>query len=139
MIGSIVDATPARTLVVAQFVGVRPDIFRVAESTPPLWPSEGFAPIIGYPHDFSLAQLSDAYIPINAAISIVGIPLDDVPAYVSARDTKLQTLKMRFHLGNTRFATKNLTTLRPPWHSVGSQRRLQQTLNPSFMIRLFHA
>jgi hypothetical protein len=95
---------------------VRPDIFRVAKSTPPLWPSEWFAPIIGYPHYFSLAQFSDAYIPIDPAISIVGIPLDDdyVAARVPSRNSESEILKVRFHLGNPRFAAKDLSTLRPP-------------------------
>src|SRR5438552_1909247 len=62
----------ATRLVPRQFVGVRSDVFQIAKSGSPLWPIERFAPIVRDSHYLSLVQLTNAYVPINAAISIIG-------------------------------------------------------------------
>jgi|SRR5262249_10354276 len=61
------------TLFLGQFVSVWPDIFGIAESAPPLWLSEWFAPIIGYTGHFSILHFPDAHIPINAPVSVIAI------------------------------------------------------------------
>ena len=127
-------------LILGQFVGVRSNVFRITESTSPLGRIEWFAPIIGDPHHFSLAHLSDACVPINPTIAVVAVPFDHhhVAAGMSPRDAKLETSKVRFHLGNSRFAMKHFSTLRPSSDRVAGKGRPKQALNPRFMTRLFH-
>jgi hypothetical protein len=85
-------------------------------------------------------QFPDAHIPINAAISIVRVPLnyDHIVACVSARDAELETLKVRFHFRNAGFPPKDLSALRPSTDRVVGQRRTQQALHTSVMTWLFH-
>jgi hypothetical protein len=85
-------------------------------------------------------QFPDAHVPINAAVAVIAVPFDhdDVPARVAPGDGQLQTLKVRFHLGDAGFATKDFTTLRPSPNSVVVQRRAQQALHASLMSWLFH-
>jgi hypothetical protein len=85
-------------------------------------------------------QFPDAHIPINAAISIVRVPLnyDHIVACVSARDAEFETLKVRFHFRNAGFPPKDLSALRPSTDRVVDQRRNQQALHTSVMTWLFH-
>jgi hypothetical protein len=119
---------------------VRSDIFRIAESAPPFWPSEWFSPIISYTGHFSILQFPDAHIPINAPVSVIAVPFDhdDVPTGVPARHAQPEIPEMRFHLGNPCFATKDLATLRPSSDSVVRQRRTQQAFHTRVMTWLFH-
>jgi hypothetical protein len=135
------SATQSAThLFVGQFVGVRPYIFRIAESASPLWSSERFAPIIRHTGHSATLQFPDAHVPINAAVSVIAVPFDydDVPTRVPPRDGQLQTFKVRFHLGDAGFATKDFTTLRPSSNSVVGQRCAQQPLHTCLMTWLFH-
>src|SRR4029453_13335230 len=114
--------------------------FRIAESPPPLWPIEWFAPIIRHTGHFSILQFPDAHVPINAAVSVIAVPLDhdDVSTHVAPRNSQLQTLKVRFHLGDSGFATKDFTPLRPPPNSAALQRCVQQPLHTSLLTWLLH-
>src|SRR4029450_3770478 len=119
---------------------MRPYIFRIAESTPPLWLSKWFAPIVSHTGHSSILQFPDAHVPINAAVPVIAVPFDhdDVPTRVASRHGQLQTLKVRFHLGDAGFATKDFTTLRPSPNSGVSHLGCQQALHTGLMTWLFH-
>jgi hypothetical protein len=45
-------------------------------------------PVVGHPDDLAALELAEADVPVDAAVAVVGVPLDDdeVAAPVAARD-----------------------------------------------------
>jgi hypothetical protein len=64
---------------------------------------------------------------MDATVTIIGVPLnhDHIAAGMPPRDAKLEILKMRFYLRDTRLSAKKFSTLWPPSHSAIDQRRTE--------------
>jgi hypothetical protein len=116
-----------RRLLLGQFVRMQSDIFQIAQVAPPFGPCEWLAPIVGDPHDFSVFELADGDVPIHATITVICVLLnyDHIAARMPPRDAKLEILKMRLHLRDTRLSAKKFSTLWPPSHSAVGQRRAE--------------
>ena len=110
----------ARALVVAKVFCIRPEavpwhIKPIGHGLTPLRCHGGLTPVVGGPHDFSILQLTNGDVPVQATVSVVAGPFDydDIIEVQAPPDFQREFGKVAFDIGNQLPRAHDLAHLRP--------------------------